>query len=221
MGVGVRVTNEAETLLHQQKVLIRHKQDDVIDDDQRMLYEQESERVRNRLQDVAALYIAGTITLESFRDRAQRELKTFYIRLALIGSNGADLSEQSVQELLGALATQYQYLDGFIEDLRRAEQSEDIVLSDRYIFWRIGLYSLGWDRVVRHAIPDWLSEMLPAFPGVDCLGGPACGCSLAWETSGESVLVWWVLDVFKEHCVVCIDLAAEWSPLELPLPIGA
>lgn len=188
-------------------------------DSQIAMYEDERSNAEQRLLQIADLYIAHAITANEFRARMQQELREYYIRLALIGREGADLSEWDLRDMVEALEVQYAYLDGFTNDLLAA-QDADVQFSDRYVLWRTSLYSLAWDRMMHHVLPDWLVDILPAIPGVDCLGGGACGCQLAWETIGEEVEVYWLLDPFKEHCVNCISYAMEWSPLTLELPIN-
>lgn len=195
------------------------KQSDSLNEAQVEMYEEERSNAEQRLLAIADLYLIHAITVNEFRERIRQELKTYYIRLALIAREGDDLSEWDLRDIAGALIVQYDFLDGFADDLMAAE-AQNVQYSDRYVLWRASLYSLAWDRMVRHSLPDWLVDILPALPGVDCLGGAACGCQLAWEVSGDEVEVYWLLDPFKEHCINCLSLAMEWQPMTLELPMN-
>ena len=124
----------------------------------------------------------------------QQGLKEYYIWLALLARD--DLSDEVIDEIVYALALEYAFLAGFIDDLRNKE------ISDRYILWRAGIYSFAWDRFNRFTIPDELAQELPAMPGIDCLGGGACGCQWTWEQVGNEIHAYWLLSPYKKHCVL-------------------
>jgi hypothetical protein len=157
--------------------------------------------------------------LDTFKKKMQDALLLYYSTIALAGKNANPLTDADKADLDRFLNEVYDKLDSFLIDLRLNAKNASLGLVLPYsvdrISWRASRYAAAWDRFSRFTVPKELFDALPAFPGIDCLGGPACGCKLVWEVVGDTVEVLWILDPLKEHCIICDGLALGWSPLVL------
>lgn len=174
------------------------------------LYQQEMELARTHFATYAQEYVDGS-SLISFREKMQRELKRYLIRLALIAKGKKDLTDLDKKDLSRFLAMSYAYLDGFMQDVE--EYSNKALASDEGIISRAASYGFGWGVFSRFTIPGEIADLLPDLPGLSCLGGEACGCWLEWEIDEEgNALVWWHVNLIKQNCVVCLGLEVDWDP---------
>lgn len=178
------------------------------------LYEKEQAKVSDEFRQLGMSLATGKISRTKFKKQMQDGLKKYYIRIALLGKGGRKLTKQDRADLSRFLSKAYQYLDGFLGDLKSYKAN----LSEAQVSSRAASYAGGWGVYTRFTIPSVIADMLPALPGVDCLGGALCGCWLEWSMSGQTIEVYWLLNLSKEHCVLCVSYAADWQPLELELP---
>jgi hypothetical protein len=178
------------------------------------LYDKEQLKRADQYSQWASDLISKKLKRSKFKKLMQDDLKRYYIQTALLGKNGRSLTARDRKDISRFLSQAYQYLNGFYNDLKGYKAK----ISEAQITARAASYSNSWGVFSRFTIPAVIADMLPALPGVDCLGGANCGCWLEWSVSGQVVEVRWFLTAFKEHCVNCMAFAAEWQPLELELP---
>lgn len=178
------------------------------------LYGKEQEQMREQFRKWGDSLAAGKLTRARFKKLMQTSLKKYFIRLALLGKGGREFTARDRSDLSRFLRQRYDYLDGFLGDLKGYKAK----FSEAQVGARAASYANGWGVFTRFTIPAVIADMLPALPGVDCLGGALCGCWLEWSISGNTIEVRWFLNISKEHCVNCVSYAAEWQPLELELP---
>ncbi len=171
------------------------------------LYEEERRRSQKLFAEHAQGYLDGE-SLSTFKQKMQQDIKTFYIRTALIAKGKAAFTERDRRDLQRFLALKYQYLDGFVEALAYYKELQ----SDQGVTARAASYGWGWGVFSRYTLPGELADMLPDLPGTSCLGGESCGCFLEFEFVDGEYHVYWYVNGIKEHCPVCIDLSIDWSP---------
>lgn len=177
------------------------------------LYEKEHASRANRYGAWAQDLIDHKISRAKFKKFMKADLKSSQIRVALLGNGGKKLTTRGRKDLSKFLAQSYSYLDGFISDLTRFKD-----LSDAQTVARARSYANDWGVFTRYTVPAVLADLLPALPGIDCLGQALCGCWLEWSVTDNVAEVRWFLLAGKEHCVNCVSFAAEWTPLEVDLP---
>ena len=182
-----------------------------VSDAQVELYNEEQSRVEEEFHSYARAYLDGQISLEDFERSMREGLKQYYIRIALIAKGQNSFRERDRQDVARFLAMIYGYLDGFILDLR--EYGQKVLASDQGVIHRAGTYGYGWGVFSRFTIPGELADLLPSLPGLSCLGGEACGCFLEFDSDEDGYYVYWYVNLFKQNCIICLDHAAEWSPL--------
>lgn len=188
----------------------------VLSDYQKTLYDQERNGQASEFGRVADNYLTGTTSLETLHDFFKKGLRDYYIRLALIAKDGYQLTDHDKIDLGILLARSYDYLGGFVSDLKFYTASKDLA-TDNGVVDRAARYANGWHVFSRYSIPAALADALPALPGQDCLGGALCGCFLEWVKIGDVIDVWWRLNLAKENCVLCQDYKMTWNPYEVSL----
>jgi hypothetical protein len=175
------------------------------------LYQEEQSKVKAKFEGLAQSYLSKATSLSGFKSGMQEEIKKFYIRTALIAKGKhkfTDLDRKDLQKFLGKI---YGYLDKFVVALGNYKD----LASDQGVISRASSYGVGWGVFSRYSIPAQLADMLPSLPGVSCLGNGDCGCILEYDSDSDGYNVYWIPNPFKEHCVVCADLAVEWSPYKI------
>lgn len=173
-------------------------------------YDRERNERIKEFASMADLYVSGAMPLSMYKAGMQASLKEYYIRVALLAKGGRNLTTRDRQDVGKFLAFTYDYLDGFSDVLRKD-------ISDPQALARSSSYANAWGVYTRFSIPAALADVLPALPGIDCLGGFKCGCWLEWSASGSAVEVYWHVNPVKKHCFLCLDFAVEWSPLMIPI----
>lgn len=157
-------------------------------------------------QRLILLYFAGKILLDELDTQFRVGLKDVFVRYMLLGLEGRTPTDKDLQLLEKLLQTRYQYLDGFIADLK------DGNLSQQMAVWRAGLYGFARASYIGFTIPIDLAALMPVLPSDDCKGGSLCGCFLTVEEDDENYYVIWNLDPAKEHCDICFEHATVDSP---------
>lgn len=174
-----------------------------VTDAQEQDYQDEQDRVRDEMESLGEMLANGRISPEDFKQRMRDLLLDYYIAIALIASDGKFDNPEDLAVFLNAT---YGLLDDMVETVRTGD------FSDRYVMWRAGIFSFSRGVFTRYSIPDTIWDNMPALPGIDCLGDGACGCTLEWETREDgSIAVYWLLGM-TEHCVVCLEAAANMNP---------
>lgn len=174
------------------------------------LYEQERLFTSSLLRMLAADYLI-VHDVHLFMQNMREALQEYYVRLALIASQGEVNSWNDAELLLGR---QYDFLDEFANDLLDGDE-----LSSEQILARASRYSYAWSVFARYTLPDEVADILPAMPGVDCLGLDACGCWWEFEITRSGYLyAWWRVNLSKEHCPICMDYGMTYSPFIAVLP---
>jgi hypothetical protein len=176
-----------------------HKQGD---DDHK--YDQMTEKTFMRYQELARQVISGALSIAAYRDIMHGELKELYTGAMLLGLDGnREPSREDLTWLNKRLDAQYDYLDGFIEDMRGG-------YSEKRAMWRAGLYAFPRAAYMNFKLEPDISAAMPVLPGDDCLGGSLCKCSLEVEVNSDGdVMVHWLLDPTSESCAVCVAHATE------------
>jgi hypothetical protein len=167
-------------------------------------YDRLTEEAFTRYQELVKQVMDGSISISEYRDIMHSELKTLYTGAMLLGIGEARQPTQADLEWLNKrLATQYDYLDGFIEDLRGG-------YSEKKALWRAGLYAFPRAAYMNYKLEPEVAAIMPVLPGDDCLGGSLCKCSLQTEVDiSGNIMVHWELDPVSEHCPVCVAHAVE------------
>lgn len=174
------------------------------------LYEQERLFTSSKLRMLAADYLVVR-DIHAFVRNMREALRDYYVRLALIASQGEVNSWNDAELLLGR---QYDFLDEFANDLLSGDE-----FSSEQILARASRYSYAWSVFARYTLPDEIADILPAMPGVDCLGLDACGCWWEFEITRSGYLyAWWRVNLSKEHCPICMDYGVTYSPFIAILP---
>lgn len=176
------------------------------------VYKQDGDRYEDAAEDGALafrrlvnLYFIGEITLQELDMRFRSGLEEHYVRMMLLAIDGTrEVTEEDLEILQHRLDREYEYLDGFIEDIRTGRMTQQRAL------WRAGLYGFARAAYVNFSVPTDIADLMPQLPGDDCLGGSLCGCSLNVEFDTEgTAYVYWIIDPAKESCPVCIGHAIE------------
>jgi len=178
-----------------------------VSDAQIKLYEEERQRSQKVFADHAQGFLNGE-SLSTFKSKMQRDIKTFYIRTALIAKGKNEFTERDRYDLQRFLALKYQYLNGFVLALESYKE----LRTDQGVTARAASYGWGWGVFSRYTLPGELADLLPDLPGTSCLGGESCGCFLEYEFVDGEYHVYWYVNGIKEHCPICIDLSIDWSP---------
>lgn len=173
------------------------------------IYQQEEDAARTHFATYAQEFLDGS-TLENFQQKMQRELKSFYIRTALLAKGQEPFTNRDKTDLARFLGMAYGYLDEFVGELQ--EYKNKALASDQGVIHRSSSYGYGWGVFSRFTLPGELADILPELPGLSCLGGEKCGCILEYDFDGHEYHVYWYVNPFKAHCVICADLAIEWDP---------
>lgn len=189
----------------------RHKAKTRVTKAQVRLYEQERDKFKLTLEDLANKYLANRSKLSSFKTDMQAQLKRYQIRVALIAKGKHKFTKRDQTDLQRFLGQTYKYLDGFVEDLSQYKG----LVTDQGVISRASSYGVGWGVFSRFSIPGELADILPALPGVSCLGDGDCGCVLEYDNDEEGFNIYWIPNPFKEHCVLCLDNSVEWSPYKV------
>lgn len=184
-----------------------------VSDTQVEIYEEVREETKKRFERFAVDWLNDR-DYNSFKKKMQDELKSFYIRTALIAKGEEELTDSDRLDISRFLANVYEYLDGFIEDLKEYKKA---LATDQGVISRTSSYGLGWGVFSRFSIPEELARVLPHLPGISCLGNGDCGCILEWDVSEDGVEVYWLVNPFKQHCIICADLGIDWNPLVIPI----
>lgn len=182
---------------------------------QQRLYDRWHEEEANSLRAVADLFVSDVIGQDQFKEAMLDSLKQYYIRLALT-AKGRALTPRDKSDLGILLAQQNDFLVGFMQDAQEYKtggfEPTEHFATPAGLIGRAAKYANAWTVYSRYSIPASLADLLPGLPGVDCLGGALCGCFLVWAVAGDAVEVYWEINHFKEHCVLCADFNLTWSP---------
>ena len=154
-------------------------------------------------------------TLQQWTLDFRENLKQAYIAQYLVARGGREnMTQEDWGRLGGLLRNQYQYLNGFAQDLA------DGKLSQAQARIRAGMYldsarqSFERGKMVGAGIPN-----LPAYP---CDGSAECRtndrCSWRIEETEGGWNCFWVLDPQAEHCDTCLERAGSWNPLFVARP---
>lgn len=168
-------------------------------------YEEAVEEGSAAFQKLVLLFYAGTITLLEFESRFKQTLQDHYLRMMILGlGDSREPTERDLAWLQGRIEREYEYLDGFIAELRSGKYSEKKAL------WRAGMYGFARAAYVNFTVPADVASLMPSLPGDLCYGGSLCGCSLQVEHDSDgNAYVYWLLDPVKESCPACIALAVD------------
>lgn len=167
-------------------------------------YDRACEDAAIYFQHLLELYYDGELDIDEFESRFKSGLEEHYARLMLLAlGTTREVTENDLDVLKKRLEKDFDYLDGFVEDISTGRMTQSRAL------WRAGLYGFARGAYVNFTIPPDVVELMPVLPGDDCLGGSLCGCHLEVEYDSNTVYVYWLLDPTKESCGVCIAHAIE------------
>lgn len=166
-------------------------------------YDQAAEDGALAFQHLVELYYAHEISIDMLRQRFQQALDDHYLRMMLLALD-REPTQRDIDVLQRRLDKEYEYLNGFVEDIRTGRTTQQRAL------WRAGLYGFARAAYINFTIPQDVADLMPVLPGDDCLGGSYCGCGLQLEVDDDGThYVYWQLDPLKESCPVCIAHAIE------------
>lgn len=167
-------------------------------------YDLIAEEYKAEFQRLVLAYLAGYISISEFGYSMREELLSLHLAMMRLGiGDSRDITEDDMAWLENRLGIQYEYLDGFMDDLYNNRASPDRFL------WRVGLYAYPRSVFVNFSIPPGIGGLMPYLPGDDCLGGANCHCTLDVQYVEDEIHVYWLLDPMSHNCVVCIEHAAE------------
>ena len=153
---------------------------------------------------------ALNLTPTELEDVLRQLIKGETIRQYVLGIGGKDrLTQVDYGVMGGVIADQYRYLTqamaqyetGEISQAEVARRTAMYINSTREAFERANARARG--------LPNL--EMYPG-DGTSCRGLTSCGCHIEYHWRNGHWEVYWVLGT-TEHCELCLDHAAEWSPL--------
>lgn len=182
---------------------------------QRQFYEKARDQQAAELASLADLRLGERLTSTAYKEAMQDSMKQYYIQLALVAKGGRPLTARDRKDIGRFLVTQRPYLDEFTTAIDQYLAKE--LRTVQGVLSRSSSYANAWGVFTRFALPAALADALPALPGIDCLGGMRCGCWLEWAAFDQTVEVYWHVNAFKEHCILCSDFEIEWAPLSLSI----
>ena len=177
----------------------------------RLVTEKRVEALTDRL-------IAGEITLSEWQLQMKDELRHANHMQFVIGKGGMKegIAPTEYLKLGTELSRQYRYLQRFADEIA---ERDDQGLGIEFARARAKLYAKSTQAVM------WRSAVPVDLPQVPRDGRTACGtnckCRLDFDyqrgEQGEvtAVEVYWKMRP-AEHCMDCVELAREWSPLVIP-----
>jgi hypothetical protein len=175
---------------------------------------------RSNVQRLTDQLYQERITLQDWHIQMRQELRQAYSFQLIAASGGDKANVQNSDWLrLGTrLRSQYGYLEDFAHAIR------DGKLSVAQAVARAEMYSNSakvafWEKDVPVRLPRY-----PRDGSTQCLTN--CTCSVDWEYERDedgritAVKAYWRLGATENHCIDCPTLAAEWSPLRIPVSSG-
>lgn len=158
---------------------------------------------------LANLVATGQISPADWAELMRQEVKSTFIQEAILGKGGRQHMTPADWGSVGRqLRDQYEYLDGFEQDI------EDDKLSEAQIRSRSHLYFLASKTAFEHGQGSAWGIVLPGYPGDKEL---VCnvGCKCYWfirRQDARTVLATWTRTA-AESCPSCLKRAADWAEL--------
>jgi hypothetical protein len=170
-------------------------------------------------EQLARKYIDGEIDLADFQIGFRTMLRRLYTTMVIAGKGGArpsDIDPSKFLEMGNVLRSQYRYLERFMRVVGAGELSEDQIIN------RARMYVDASEQMFWRAFSD---VQLPAYPR-DGTSECAMHCACSWELDytvdslghRTHLLATWELGA-TEHCPTCVQRAAAWNPLVIPLGV--
>lgn len=163
---------------------------------------------------LAKLVAEARLSPEDWRLLMRQEIKMEYIGEYILGRGGLpQMIPEDWGSLGGMLREQYEWLDGFYDQVARGELSEAQIAARSRMYVRSARE--GHERANGRA---WGDPPLPAYPGD---GSTACktNCACSWDIRSaeatEEGMSWtchWTLGI-ADHCADCLTRSEEWNPL--------
>jgi hypothetical protein len=144
---------------------------------------------------------------------ARQQIKWQFVSQYMLGRGGRAAMTQSDWGRVGAmLQTQYRFLQGFEQALINGELTEAQARNRLRMYIQAATQAHEKGLATAKGAPD-----LPQYPGdgnTVCLS--KCGCHWELELGDDEWLATWTLGA-KEHCPDCLENAAKWNPLRVPV----
>lgn len=171
-----------------------------------------TDAMEDRLASLADRLAKGDLTLQQWVVESRGTLRVLHIDLYVLGRGGRRMMTQADWGRVGAaLRGQYEYLNGFAEDVAAGK------LSAAQIVARARLYAGSGTTAYERGHGAAWRVTLPAYPGDgSTVCKTNCRCSWHLERENGAVLAYWRLSA-SEHCDDCLERAETWSPLVVPL----
>ena len=154
--------------------------------------------------------LSEKIDITQWTLQMREQIKQSHLAQYMLAKGGKNQMTQSDYGWLGnALRNQYQYLNGFANDILSGD------LSDAQIQARANMYFNGSNASFERGKAASYGDLrLPAYPGdgsrTQCLSN--CKCSWHIEDMPGAWWAYWRLSP-AEHCADCIELSSTWNPL--------
>lgn len=173
-----------------------------------------SAQYTRRTQALANDLLHGTLSLDDFHTRMQDMIRLSYLHQAVAGTRDDDereLTQADYRRMETAIGKQYEYLDGFMDDITAAVEKKGASLD--FIPNRAALYAKAaeaeyWKQATNVDLPA-----IPRDGSTQCLGNCQCSWDLSCNDDG-SVDATWVLGE-ADHCPDCVQRSQEWNPLRI------
>lgn len=158
---------------------------------------------------LANLVATGQISPADWFELMQQEIKSTFIQEAILGKGGRENMTPSDWGSVGRqLRDQYDYLEGFREDIEAG------VLSEAQISSRSHLYFLASKGAFERGQAGAWGIVLPGYPGDPSLECNV-GCKCYWNirrADAHTVIATWTRTAL-ESCPSCLKRASEWAEL--------
>jgi hypothetical protein len=176
---------------------------------------------RDVVQTLTGYAFQGTLRVPDWQTAMRRAVKNQYINQYLAGRGGMEQMTQRDWGIIGrALRDQYQFLDGFAQDLADGVITEAQAKARARMYIEAGHAAFERGRAEAFGMP-----LLPAYPSdgqTICLTNCRCNWIIEEVRDNDGNLIgWnatWRLDLSPKvkHCTDCPSNAALWAPLFVP-----
>jgi len=160
------------------------------------------------VNNLATSVASGEIRTSAWVQGMRQEIKESYISQYLLAKGGVqNMTPEDWGRLGGLLKNQYQYLNGFAQELNAGQMSEAQIRQRAELYIKSSRQAYERGRVASLQMPA-----LPAYPGD---GSTQCvtNCQCHWEITetSDEWRAYWTLGA-AEHCPDCVQRSKDWAP---------
>ncbi len=168
-----------------------------------------TDALKGRSASLAERLSAGTMTPGEWEHGMRTLVKQAHIDLAVLGRGGRSQMTPTDWGRVGReIRDQYGYLGRFADATPELSEAQSAARSGMYVEAATQSYERA--NAAAQGVPE-----LPAYPGdgESCLGGVMCRCAWDIQETEDGWECTWVANDDPATCELCIEHAAEWSPL--------